>query len=205
MKRTVKNSLAILLIIFYAGAMAIAQEKKDTKQLKVIVENKDGTKVIIDTIFNSITKTDTITTGDGNFIFVTTKNGKAKWTVKEGQDLSAISEESLEQLKEGLDRDNLMDWTIAEKGSKGNVVYITENGPEYFKEGGKSYAMIVKTDDTDSSGDNTNYVIAKDGLVITIEGNDDEKVQEIGKLIESQLNTEKDSGSAKTSKKNEKK
>lgn len=174
MKRTVKITLTILLILFTAGAVALSQEKKDTKTLKVIVENKDGAKVIIDTSFNSIIKADTITTGDGNFIFVTTKDGKAVWNVKEG------------------DENNLMAWTIAENGPKGKVIYISENGPEFIKEGSKSIGIIVKNDDSGKNGDKTNYVIAKDGLVITIEGDDDTKVQEIGKLIESHLGTEKE-------------
>ena len=202
MKRTVKITLTILLILFTAGSVAISQDKKDTKKLKVIVENEDGTKVIIDTTFSSIIKTDTIATGDGNFIFVTTKDGKAIWTVKEGKDLSVISEESLELLKEGEEgkvvviksgnkdkegeENNLMAWAI------GNVVYISEDGPEFIKEGAKSYSIVVKTDDTGGSSDKTNYVIAKDGMVITIEGDDYAKVQQIGKLIESQLSIEKD-------------
>ena len=178
MKRTVKIILTTLLIVFIGGGVAASQEKKETKQLKVIVENKDGTKVIIDTVFNSIAISDTITTGDGNVIFMTTKDGK------DGNDLIA--------------------WAKAEKGSKGNVVYISKNGSEYISEGGKSYNIFVKTDDTGNSADNSNYVIAKDGMVITIEGDDDAKVQEIGKLIESQLGTYNDSGTAKTDKKTEK-
>jgi len=221
MKKNEKIILTVLLILFIAAGTAISQEKKDTKKLKVIVENKEGAKVIIDTSFAGITKGDTLFSSGSRFIFVTSKDGEATWTVKDGTDLSVLSDDSMELIKEGKDGkviviqrgektgagegDDLMAWAITEKGSDGNVIFITENGPEHITESGKSYSIVVKKDEKSISSDKTNYVIASDGVVITIEGDNDAKVREIGKLIESQIGTDKDQGKPEPVKKTEKK
>ena len=70
MKRIIKIFLTALLILFAPMASTIAQEQKSTKKIKVIVEDKEGSRVIIDSTFNSMLSIDTIRTKDGNMILL---------------------------------------------------------------------------------------------------------------------------------------
>ena len=171
MKRISRISLTALLVFFIPVAAMIAQDNKSTRQVKVIVEDKDGSKVIVDSTFSSTLSIDTIKTKDGSVIFIGAHNGVSDADSK-GSDLMA--------------------WTISEKGSKGRVIYINDGSPVKISEGGKRFNVEVITDNDGRQTAKSNYVIAKDGMVITIEGGDEAKVKEMGELIESRIGKSKD-------------
>jgi hypothetical protein len=70
---------------------------------------------------------------------------------------------------------------------EGENVVIVKDGKLIKKNGEKSFSVYVESDENDSITDITRYVIAKDGLVITVEGKDEAKTQELIKMIESKL------------------
>jgi hypothetical protein len=62
---------------------------------------------------------------------------------------------------------------------------------------GETYHITVESDDVDTDADVTKYVIAKDGVVVTVESNDEAKAKEIIKEIESKLDVKADAGADK--------
>jgi hypothetical protein len=66
------------------------------------------------------------------------------------------------------------------------IIYINEgNSPE--NEQNRTYDVSVSENDKDSSVEKTRYVIAKDGIVVSVEGNDEVKVKELIKEIEKKM------------------
>jgi hypothetical protein len=90
------------------------------------------------------------------------------------------------------------------KLKNGTVLYINHNeeGRDSEHHGGKEHFTVTYSSnstsnsredfDNDSTVEKTRFVIAKDGMVVTIEGKDEAKVKELAKEIESKLgvNTE---------------
>lgn len=142
-----KTIISILFISFLPLSLALGQEKKNEQKVKIVIADKSGTKVVIDTTF----------TGTGT-----------------------------------------MD-SIIMKG--GNVIYIGKNDTDLEGKPGKQINVIAHVDKGDYEFDNdlneTKIVIAKNGITVSIEGNDEVKVQELAREIEQKLglNSEK-TGSA---------
>lgn len=132
-----KTFISILFISFLPLSLALGQEKKNEQKVKVIIADKSGTKVVIDTTF----------TGTGT-----------------------------------IDSINL-------KG--GNVIYIGKNDTDLEGKPGKQIDIIAHVDKGDYEFDNdlneTKIVIAKNGITVSIEGNDEVKVQELAREIEQKL------------------
>lgn len=225
MKRISVISLTALLILFTYLAATNAQESKSSKQLKLIVEDKEGTRVLIDTTFKGILNIDTIKTKDGkmifigshegsdilvgthenneNIIYVTTKSVVTTGDQKGEKEIRIISGDSVKVIKSGspghvvimkkgepvaeAHSESKMAWVVSEKDSGGNLVYINEAGPVRIKEGERIFNMEVITDGKGQSTAKSSYVIARDGMVISVEGDDEAKVKEMGKLIESKI------------------
>lgn len=73
-----------------------------------------------------------------------------------------------------------------EHGDKGEVFYITKSkGP--VKESEDKFDVYVSGDDHDSGVEKSKFIIAKDGMVVTIEGNDETKARELAKEVEAKL------------------
>jgi hypothetical protein len=79
------------------------------------------------------------------------------------------------------------------KEADGNKVIIIKDG-KALKEGedGETFNIKVESNDVDTDADITKYVIAKDGVVVTVESNDEAKAKEIIKEIESKLDVKAD-------------
>jgi hypothetical protein len=110
---------------------------------------------------------------------------------KEGEDIIIVKEGK--HIVEGKGGD-VMVWSSDKAGSKGeNVIYINE-GKEDLKNGEKIFNVQVTSDDSDSGNEveKTKYVLAKDGMVISIEGNDEAKVKDLVKDIESKMGVKKE-------------
>jgi hypothetical protein len=71
-------------------------------------------------------------------------------------------------------------------GDKEEYIYINNDkgAGEDIDNGTDIY---VQDDEKDSGVEKTRYVIAKDGIVVTIEGNDETRAKELAKLIEEKL------------------
>jgi hypothetical protein len=96
-----------------------------------------------------------------------------------GKDVKIVIMKDGKQVTEGVGGD-VMTWSSSSSSgnSKGEkYIYINEE-----KGSGKESDKVEKT----------NYVLAKDGMTITIEGNDEAKVKEMVNVVESKLGITKD-------------
>jgi hypothetical protein len=66
-------------------------------------------------------------------------------------------------------------------------VIIIRDGKVIENSGEKTFHISVETGDNDTDVEKTKYVIAKNGFVVTVEGNDEAKAKELIKEIESKL------------------
>jgi hypothetical protein len=81
---------------------------------------------------------------------------------------------------------------VASAGDKniefmGDKVIVMKGGNVIRKGGEKGFSVYVESDDKDANPDATKYVIAKDGIVVTVEGADEAKAKEIVKEIQKKL------------------
>jgi len=71
---------------------------------------------------------------------------------------------------------------------------------------GKTFTVYVDKDGKKADAEKTKYVIKKNGMVVSVEGSDYEKVKELVKVIESNLDVKESpdskSGNAKEENKN---
>ena len=167
-------------------SIVAGQDKKSEQKIKIVVDDGSGTKVVVDTVFNDNPKPDSIKLKDGTVIFLKHNGeetdlehhtGKDQFVVtysvnsnpdgKEVKEVTIVSSDSLRLKKAGNSHDA--------------IIY------SYSNEGraGEKYRVITR--DSDGSADKSRYVIAKDGIVVTVEGTDEIKTKALVKEIESQL------------------
>ena len=192
MRRMIKIIYASFLIFMLSAALVSAQDKKTEQKIKVIVEDGSGTKVIIDTVYKDTPAPDSIKLKDGTVIFTKhegdgadTRHNKGKKNYfvtystdgtnegKEAHEVTVISTDSIRSNKGG-DSNDVIYYTNSDKSRGGEKVEVIMKGS---KDDG----------DNDSLADKTRIVIAKDGMVVTIEGNDEAKAQELAKEVENKL------------------
>ena len=74
---------------------------------------------------------------------------------------------------------------------KDEIIYLNKGrNPE--KEIENTFDVFVSENEGDSTIEKSRYVIARDGMVVTIEGNDDARAKELVKVIESKLGLNSD-------------
>ena len=70
---------------------------------------------------------------------------------------------------------------------EGGKVIVIKDGKVIENAGEKTFDIRVETNDNETDVEKTKYVIAKDGFVVTVEGDDEAKAKELMKVIESKL------------------
>jgi hypothetical protein len=83
------------------------------------------------------------------------------------------------------------------KSNKKTVYYYVNNDKSSHKEGAEKFDVEVHSDEPEMDLEKSSYVIAKDGMVVTIEGGNEEKVKELAGIIEAQLGVNKDNKTKK--------
>jgi len=78
-----------------------------------------------------------------------------------------------------------------ENGGKVEYIYINKDR-DNRKNMDNSFDMYISDDDKDSTVNKTKYVIAKDGMVVTVEGSDEARAKELVKEIENKLGVKSD-------------
>ena len=197
MKSQLKTLCISLIILIIPVMLANGQGKKSEQKLKVVVNNGSGTKVVIDTVFYGSQHPDSIKLKDGSVIYIKhhgeqvdmkENNGKEDFFVTYSSD---DNNEGSEVNKEG--RGNMKYKVITrssrKEGDKSETIYINKNDSSDI-DNEKTFDVYVSSDDKDSSVEKTKFVIAKDGMVVTIEGNDEAKAKELAKDIEAKLDVE---------------
>jgi hypothetical protein len=82
------------------------------------------------------------------------------------------------------------------KNTEHQYVYINKDKVD-SRTGNETFDVMVSDDEFDNNLNETRIVIAKNGITVSIEGNDEAKVQELARDIEQKLGTNNDNtGSA---------
>ncbi len=190
MKRT-----TIILSACLAGLLPFSftngQEKKNEDKIKIIIADKDGTKTIIDTTFTGDNKPDSIMLKNGSIVYIGNRmpGDKHEWSAVSGSDgdnyyvYSGSDEENTGQGKKYK-----VITRIEKDGNKPVSRYIYVNSDRAGMDiDNEKFDISVDENESDNDADIVRHVIAKDGLVVTIEGADESKVQALAKEIEKTL------------------
>ena len=177
MERILKN-LVFFFVIIAVPLSAAGQDKKDESKskskskIKIIIDDGSGSKTVIDTLFTGDNIPESITTADGKVIYIDApergeKNSHVSVFVSTDKD----GKEKTRQEKVIIIGDKGGTWTAS--SSSGGIYHITEGDREII-----------------SDSDKTKYVIAKDGVVVTVESDDETKAREIIDDIREKLGVE---------------
>jgi len=171
MKR-MKTIMSVLFISILPLSLALGQEKKNEQKVKVIIADKSGTKVVIDTTFAEDAEVDSIILKEGNVIYIGKDDSESD--KKPGKQIRVIAH-------------------VDENGGNNEQHYVYVNSDKVVGHiGDEKIAITVNDDDFDSDLDRTKYVIAKNGITVSIEGDDEEKVKELAQEIEKKLDIDKE-------------
>ena len=184
MKRISRFFFLFVLIVFVPLSMVSGQDKKTEKKIKVVIADKDGEMTIIDTTF----------TGDSMPHSLTLKEGKVVYLASPG--------EGMVHLKSAGGKGTIyVTCTEDEDGTLSHqekvIVMSGENGEWTIMPSTGSVKHIYAKADTDgeteidTNSDVTKYVIAKDGVVVTVESKDEDKAKEILEVLEKELKIKK--------------
>lgn len=168
MKR-IRTVVLLLIIGILPFSLALGQEneKKNEKKVKVIIADKSGTTVVIDTTFAGTDKIDSVVIKDGNVIYIGKNDPEI--SVKSGKQYKVITH-------------------IETDGESTGHRYVYVNDDKVVSNSGEDvFDIMVTDDDFDSETDRTKYVISKNGITVSIEGDDEAKVKEIISEIEKKL------------------
>jgi hypothetical protein len=176
MNRT-RMILTILFISFLPFSFSFGQEKKNEHKIKVIVADKEGTKIVIDTVFADADTADSIILKGDKMICIT--NHDKGNTGKSGKRYKVITR---------VDKNG--------DNAESQYIYLNDDN-EAGNIGVDKFDISVSTDDFDNDTDKTKYVIAKNGITVSIEGNDETKIKELIKEIDKILEIDKDDATSK--------
>ncbi|NMC39469.1 MAG: hypothetical protein GYA41_14205 [Bacteroidales bacterium] len=209
MKR-IKILLPVLLAIILPSSFLNGQEKKTEKRIKVVVADKNGPEVVIDTTFSGIYDVDSVRLKDGSIIYlgknsldaesdpssqrkevfitaVTDKKGEGK-----SRNITVICSDSLAVSEAGGDEGTrkVIIRKSGRDGKKGAESYIYVNEYENdMRNSTEADGHYFDDDIIDKNTDRTKFVIASKGMVVTIEGDDEALAEDLRKEIEKKLNS----------------
>jgi len=213
MKRISKSLLLLLFTVTVPFMMASGQDKKSEKKVKIIIADNDGAKTIIDTTFTGVTTPDSIALKNGKVIYFETPGSvTTRIKTEEGKGNIYVTSIVDDEGTETMEKEVIVmsgddgEWTITRPAGNKQHVYVqagadvknekTEkhvivkstggNDAVWEDKDGKTFHVTISSND-DADTDMSKYVIAKDGVVVTVESNDEAKAKEIIKLIEDKL------------------
>ncbi len=166
MKRILKLAYACLFILLLPSALLSAQVKKSEQKIKIIIDDGSGSKVVIDTLITGDMRPDSLKLKDGTVIYLR-HDGDGSYRMHPSENkrfFITYSSDSSSDSHEGRSREK---YTVIARNSR-------EHGERWHT-------------DRDSTVNKTKYVIAKDGMVVTVEGNDEARAKDLVKVIENEL------------------
>ena len=128
------------------------------------------------------------------------KSDSATWTAEGNSKIFVFTDTKSAEDKTGEDQ-AVIQRSEKDGNGKGEKVIIIRDGSVLEKNGEESFTYTITSESDKSDFEMTKYVIRKDGMVISIEGSDYEKVKEIADEIESKIDSKKDVSDSKTDKK----
>ena len=185
-KSIITTSFLIFLIPF---AFAAGQEKKSEQRIKIVIEEDGGPEVILDTLITGKPLSDSIVL----------KDGKTLYLIQEGSDNAPCTPGSKKYIvtasaSDGGDQTKQINKEITIISSDSDI--SDEKGCAKIMQlncgsskTGEIYTYTIRSDNNDSNSERTKYVIARDGIEITVEGSDYARVKEYIKDIEKMMDT----------------
>jgi hypothetical protein len=183
-------------------SLSFGQDKKSEQKIKVVVDDGSGSKTVLDTVITG-NMPGKLELKDGKIIIlgdpgkglshIDTFEGKGKVYVTVTSDNEDDGKKSKEQkiiIASAGDAD-----AVWEKEDGGKIVIVSDGNIATTK--GSSYFTVTMDSDKDRNTDVTKYVVAKDGIVVTVEGEDEEKAREIIEEVQKKLGVEKESEKVK--------
>jgi hypothetical protein len=187
MKRLFKIVISAFIFGLLPLSILSGQEKKSEQKVKIIVDDGTGTKVVIDTLIQDGIEMKTFTLKDGKTVFIghsaddadlVSDGGTKQFIVKVTTDGDDTKEDTREITIFSSDS---VKWTAVNKNDRATG-----------KEDGETFTYRIRSGSKESDSEMTRYVIKKDGMVISIEGNEYEKVKELEKEIQDKIDGKKD-------------
>lgn len=186
MKRILNIIPAAFLFLLIPFSLVTGQEKKSEQKIKIVVNDGSGTRVVVDTLFKDSPKPDSIKLKDGTVIYLKHAGDETNVTYHTGKDhfyITASVDNSQSHEGKGGGKYKVITRNSNADGDKGEMIYINKADSQ-GQESDYTFDMYVSDNDTIEK---SRYVIAKDGIVVTVEGNDEAKTKELVKEIESKL------------------
>ena len=190
MKRIFEIIYAAIIILIIPFSVLRGQDKKSEQKIRIVVDDGSGTKVVIDTIIYDGPKPDSIMLKDGSVIYLKHPgnekefkhhDGKSQILVTASEDSNSISHEG-----RGGHKYKVITRNSDGQSEKEEITYVNK-GKKPDKEIESTIDVYVSDNNNESTIEKSKYVIAKDGMVVTVEGNDDARAKELVKVIESNL------------------
>lgn len=182
MKIILRNFLLFLSALIVPLSSAICQDIKTENKIKVVLDDGSGAKTVMDTTFTNGQLPDS----------VILKNGKVIYFA-----------ENMKEVKDGKSPEKILVTVTSTGGDEKNkeqTVIVTSDDATWnqiVNDGGKTYNIQIRHDDNDSETEMTKYVIAKDGVVVTVESKDEAKAKDLIKEIENKLGVNKEENQRK--------
>lgn len=194
MKRTIRTIFLLLVAVAIPLVMTSGQDKKEEKKIKIVVDEGSGSKTILDTVIIGTDSPEKIELKDGTIVFI----GSPDMVLSKSSDGKKVivsvetDGEGEKQISKSIyvTSADSPTWTVSSAGEKGHVYVISND--KGTGEKSEKHIVIASSGDkavewTDNDTDVTKYVVAKDGVVVTVESDDEEKAKEILKLIQDKL------------------
>ena len=175
MKSAAGIFFAFILISHLPYSMANGQEVKSEKKIKIILADDSGSKVILDTMMTGNDTGSTIRLKDGKIIVIEDQEGEDIEKSKDGKKYTVTVTSSDAVGKDKKDNSRI------------EKVMVIRDEDSAGKEGGDKISRTIEYSSDRQDEEMTKYVISKDGMVITVEGGDFDKVKDLVRTIETKL------------------
>jgi hypothetical protein len=204
MRKILKSACIALFTLGLPGSLVFGQDLKSEQKIKIVVDEGSGKKVVIDTVFKNSPMPDSLILKDGTVILIKHPGEEPGLKQHKKGDVYFYSNSDSEDNKEGTSNRSyhVITRKSHDNGDKSETIYIKSYNSSADPED-KTFDVYVSDDDKDLNADKSRYVIAKDGVVITVEGSDEAKTQGLVREIETLMGVSKDDSGKKVTVKTE--
>jgi glycogen debranching enzyme len=217
MRRIVKVALFAFPILLGTCLAVNAQAKEKEKHIKIVISDKSGKITELDTLITGEPKSDSIKLKNGETFYLARHGSFDKSGIKGKPETMVVSFSSDNNAPHDLTKKIIIVSDSAKVIDDGDVIIVNGDKISNDKNGryivttskagnanGAGYVYVtssndsgdkkektievrVTSDDKEKAVEMTRYVIAKDGMVVTVEGNDEAKAKEIIEEVKAKL------------------
>lgn len=216
MKRIAKSIILTAVVLLVTPNLNFGQEKQAEKKIKIVVTDNKGERTVVDTVIIGDSQIKTISAKDGKVIYIGS-SAEAKIHASDGEKEHVYITISTDDNKNVvISKSDSAKWTatqggkgqvytiVGPTGSQKNIVMSTDDidikdGKKVIimsdeamtVDGEKVIRVHTSTKLKDDDSNSARIVVSRDGVVITIEGEDEAKVKAILDIIDNELNKKK--------------